>query len=395
VRLAAATRSETQSAEVQGLSSLFVAAALALLQPRSARADSGISYRYEDYRESGGRIDVRTNGTIAEQDVGTDLHIKVGGVIDTIAGATPSGQPAPTGSDQVPLSRITDRRKAWNGEVSYQFPSVNVAAGFSRSLEHDYVSNGWSLNTLTAFNRRNTTLLVGAAGTDDNVEVFFLPEWLRKRSTDGIVGITQLLDPLTSVTVDISATRTTGMLNEPYKLVQRTIQILPGISLPETFAENRPNSRDRETFLALVDRAFPAAHGSIEASYRYYHDTYGIGAHTLEATWFQKVGPRLILEPNARIYRQDAADFYHYNLDSTSIIPTTIPNPLGAHYASDARLSAFNSLGYGLTVVWTASALLQFTVSESGYTQHGTDGVTPQSAYYKASITGLGARISW
>jgi hypothetical protein len=377
------------------LSAAVTSVVLALAQPRPARADGGITTEYQDYRESGGRIDVRTEGTQAAQDIGTDLHIAVGGVIDTIAGATPTGQPAPTGSTQVVLSELHDRRKAWDADFSAQLSRVNVEVGYARSLEHDYVSNGWSVNTLTTFNQKNTTLLAGVAGTDDTVEVYFLPEWLKKRSNEAIVGITQLLDPLTSVTLDLTGTRVTGMLNEPYKVVQKDIQVLPGLYLPETFAEDRPDQRNRGTALLSVDRAVPAAHGSLEASYRYYRDSYGISAHTVGATWFQKLGDTVILEPGIRLYAQTAAGFYYYNLDATAIVPTQIPLPHGPNYSSDARLSALSSVDYGIKATWTATGWLRLTAAIDGYDQHGTDGVTPQSAYYRASVTSLSAGFSW
>ena len=377
------------------LPAALAALALALGHPRAARADDSLTYEYENYQESGGRIDVRTQGAQADKDLGTDLHVEVGGVVDAIAGATPSGQPAPAGSSQVVLSELHDRRKAWNADFADQLPRVNLSVGFARSLEHDYVSNGWSVNTLTTFNQKNTTLLVGAAGTDDNVEVFFLPEWLKKRGDDVIVGLTQLLDPLTSVSLDITQARATGMLNEPYKLVQKDIQVLPGLFLPETFSENRPDGRNRTTALLSVDRAFPNWHGTLEASYRYYHDSYGIGAQTVGISWFQKFGAKFILEPSVRLYEQSAADFYYYDLDATAIVPTRIPVPAGANYSSDARLSAFTSANYGLKAIWTAADWLQLTAALEGYTQHGTDGVTPQSAYYRASITSLSAKLSW
>ena len=38
---------------------------------------------------------------------------------------------------------------------------ANVALGFGNSRESDYVSNGYSINTLTDFNQKNTTLLLG------------------------------------------------------------------------------------------------------------------------------------------------------------------------------------------------------------------------------------------
>ena len=68
---------------------------LTLASPRSARAEDAVRYKYQDYRESGGRIAVRVNGAVVEKDFGPDTHLKLEGVTDGIAGATPNGQPAP------------------------------------------------------------------------------------------------------------------------------------------------------------------------------------------------------------------------------------------------------------------------------------------------------------
>ena len=373
-----------------------MAAALLLAQPRAARAENSLSYEYENYREMGGRISVDTNGALVEQDLGTEMHIKLGGTVDTIAGATPSGEPAPVGSDQVPITPLADRRHEWNGDLSRQFSNVNVDAGFARSVEHDYTSNAWSVKTLTDFNEKNTTLLAGAAGTDDNVEFFFPPGgWRRKLSNDVIVGINQLIDPLTSVSVNLTWNRETGFLNDQYKLVQEDIQILPGVSLPLTFAEDRPNQRNKGTAFASVNRAFPGLHGALEASYRFYNDTYSITASTAEFLWFQYISPQFILRPNLRLYHQTAANFYIYRMDGSRILPTSIPDPLTVHYSSDARLSALDSIDFGLKAIWKMTDWLQLDIALQGYRERGTDGVTPQSSYYRARVETVGTKISW
>src|SRR6185295_18093131 len=87
---------------IRSRAALF-ATLLVWLTPRAARAENSITYKYEGYDESGGRIGVQTRGAYIEQDLGTEMHLKLEGLIDAIAGATPSGQPAPAGSDQVVL----------------------------------------------------------------------------------------------------------------------------------------------------------------------------------------------------------------------------------------------------------------------------------------------------
>ena len=134
----------------------------------------------------------------------------------------------------------------------------------------------------------------------------------------------------------------------------------------------------------------------MEASYRFNHDTFGTNAHTIELRWLQRAGAHFILEPEFRFYDQSAADFYHYRLDLTSIVPIAGP-PLtqGPFYSSDHRLSALRTTTYGLKVVWNPSSQWQLNVALEQYTMRGKDGVTPQSAYTRATIVTGGLKLSW
>ncbi len=366
------------------------------LAPRAARAESSIRYKYQDYQEMGGRVGVQVNSAGIEHDFGTATRLKIEGVLDAIAGATPNGQPAPAGSDQVPLSKLTDRRKAWNASLAHQFTGVNLAVGLANSRESDYVSTGWSLNSLFDFNQKNTTLLAGVAGTDDDIKVFYQTDRAKKRTNDLIVGVTQLLDPRTSVTLNLTWGRQRGYLSDPYKLVQKNTEIIPGVSLPLTFAENRPAERDKWIAFAGFNRAFPESGGAADLSYRLYHDTYDTTSHTLEAAWFQNLGERLILRPGVRFYDQSAAEFYRYRFDGTSIVPVAgPPRPQGPFYSSDYRLSALQSFTYGVKLIWNVTDALQLDAAFERYDMRGTDHVTPQSAYCRANIITVGARFAW
>jgi hypothetical protein len=376
----------------------LVATLLAWLSPRLSRAENSVSYKYEDYRESGDRIAVKTQGVYLEQDLGMDTRVKVQGVLDAIAGATPNGQPAPAGSDQVVLTQMHERRKAWNADVSRQWHRVNFAFGFGNSRESDYVSNGWSFNTVTDFNQKNTQLLAGFAGTDDKIKVLYssIAPRQRKHTNDLILGVSQLLDPQTSVSANITWGRQSGYLADPYKLVEKTIEVFPGLFLPETFGESRPMYREKWVALAAVNHAFPALHAAVDGSYRYYHDTFGTNAHTIDLSWFQHLGESFILRPSFRFYDQNAAWFYHYNLNATSIVPYDgRARPGGPFYSSDYRLSALRTYTYGVKLIWNATSALQFDVALEQYDMRGRDGVTPASAYPSARIVTVGARFGW
>ena len=64
-----------------------------------------------------------------------------------------------------------------------------------------------------------------------------------------------------------------------------------------------------------------------------------------------------------------------------------------AAYSSDYRVSALNSLGYGLKLVFVPNARIQFDAEYLRYEQSGTDGVTPDDAYPAANVFIVGARI--
>ena len=377
---------------------------LVWLAPRVARAESGIRYKYQDYHELGGRIAVEVHSAGIEQDIGTATHVKLEGVIDAIAGATPNGQPVPAGTDAAAwyspggrgVSQLHERRKAWSGVLSHQFSAANVAVGVANSRESDYVSTGWSLNTLFEFNQKNTTVLVGGAGTEDEIRVFYQAPRAKKRTNDLIVGITQLLDPRTSATLNLTWGRQRGYLSDPYKLVQKNTEIISGVFLPLTFAENRPAERDKWIALAALNRSFPEARGAIDLSYRLYRDTFDTTSHTIDFAWFQNIGERVIVRPGVRFYDQSAAEFYYYRLDGTSVTPVgNAPRPNGPFYSSDYRLSEMQTFTYGVKVIWNATDALQLDAAFERYDMRGTDRVTPQSAYARANIMTLGARFSW
>ena len=363
----------------------------------SARADGSITYKYENYEETGGRVIVQTQGVDMEQDLPDAFKFTASLVNDAISGASPTGAPAAPGSDQVPTSGLADHRKAWDLGLSRPFGPTSLAVGVAESREHDYVSRGWSVNTLTDFNQKNTTLIAGIAGHADQVETFYDPQaaYRPKHALSAILGVTQLLDKWTSVTLDLSWSHETGFLNDQYKEVLKSIEIFPGVFLPLGFPENRPGVRDSGTAYALADRAFPALHGALELSYRFYADTYAVTANTAEARWLQKIGDHLTVGPEIRAYEQQAARFYYYNLDDTAIVPTRVPEPNGVNYSSDYRLSALETTTWGIRVSWKPADRLEFTAAYDRYRMHGRDGVTPQSAYPVANILTGGAKISW
>jgi hypothetical protein len=360
---------------------------------RSARAEDSLTYKFQSWQEDNGRVKVDAHYAQAETTLSTDTRLKLVGLIDTISGATPSGQPAPNGSDQVPLSNLTDRREAVQFEVSQPIGRMTLSGGYSKSSESDYVSHAWSLNTLTDFNQKNTTLLVGYGRADDEIIVSFLPQAYTKSTDDFIVGVTQLLSPTTVLTANLTYGQADGYLSDPYKIIEQTTEILPGISLDLTFPENRPTSKKKWIAYFGLNRSYAAIDGALESSYRFLDDNWGTTSHTVELAWFQRFGGKFIVRPAVRFYQQSASDIYHVDLNGSSITATNDPTGMAPYYSSDYRLSALRTWMVGIKAVWEIKPWCSVDATVERYIMQGRDHVTSASAYADANVFTIGFRL--
>jgi hypothetical protein len=377
---------------------LVAAALLEMLWPRASHADGEANYKFESWQEAAGRIHVDSQAGEVEQGLSNDIRLKLTGVIDTISGATPTGQltldPA-TGT--IPMTQMTDQRKAWTLDATKPFGSTTVDVGYANSRESDYVSNGYSLNTQTTFNQKNTTLLLGVAGTDDKVKVFYQTPWAKKQGRQAIIGVTQLIDPDTTLTLNFSLDHASGYLSDPYKLIEEHVDVGEGLSLLSTFGENRPAHRNADIFFASVNHNVRAADAAVQVDYRFYHDTFGVNAHTLTIQWLQKLfGDRVVVTPSLRVYQQTAAFFYKTTLDGTGITPGTTPNPDGPFFSADYRLSKMRTIDAGLKVVFRIIPdRLSIDAAYDRYEMKGRDQITPSAEYTNANVYSIGARFDW
>ena len=64
---------------------LLLAATLTLLSPRVARAEDSVTFKAQSWQEDGKRIRVDSQYALVETDITADAHLKVMGLIDSIA----------------------------------------------------------------------------------------------------------------------------------------------------------------------------------------------------------------------------------------------------------------------------------------------------------------------
>lgn len=370
-----------------------LAVALWLSLPREAVAEASLNYKFQHYQETDGRIGVIAHYASAHVDMATETKLSVVGLVDVISGATPTGVTPPDGSDQVPLANMDDKRYAGVVDITHKMGDNQGRLEYAHSYESDYVSNGISAGWIRDFNKRNTSLRLSFAYNDDKIQPAFFDEARGKITRDFLVGLTQVLGPRTTITANLAFGTASGFLSDPYKLVSKSIEIVPGFPLKLTFPENRPNRREKVVGFVETTHLFENVRGTAQTSLRYYTDDHGIDSGTLELAWFQRFRENWIIRPSFRFYRQSAADYYIFDLDQTSIIPVSEPDGSPPHYSSDYRISEFDATTLGLKIIYKQAGQWAVDATYERYQMRGRDGVTPASAFPTANIFTLGARI--
>jgi hypothetical protein len=392
--------------ERNGRLALVLSLGLSLARMRSTQAQDHADYRFEDYFEDAGRIGVQTHSWLFDKQLEPWLSLKGSAVYDAISGATPTGAPPPsqvnffgleTGplSTKVPTVHMEDQRWAGALDPEFTFGRHHITPEFSYSSEHDYESYGGALNYAIDLNQKNTTLAFGWAHDWDHIlpnAATYITKIQRKDSDDFLVSVSQLLGPKTVFGAAFTFRNAQGYLDDPYRGVLFGDYPQGDPNTLNLFPESRPSHRESYIGYLSLTQFITPAHASIELAYRYYRDSFGIDANTVDLAWYQKIGQRVLVSPQFRYYRQSAASFYATQFPGDPTNPFD-PNPLPTYYSSDYRLSSMETFTYGISLSAHVLDWLSLDLAYKRYEMYGLDSITSPSAYPKAHIVTLGARF--
>lgn len=347
-----------------GLLGALPAAPVAAQESPKWEVDTSLLY----YGESDDRVQDGSLMMSIRRALDEDRSLNLTMTVDTLTGATPNGA-VPSNSVQTftgasggeayrvragetPLDpTFLDTRYAlainWQQALG---DSSRWNIGFSGSDEYDYLHLGVNTRLEFDFNRRNTTVFVGAAyGRDEVSPVGGTPIGLTampapsdddddddddegeggggetKDVYDALIGVTQVLSRRALVEVAFSYGKSDGYLNDPYKLLSVVDPVTgrpvpgpePGINL--YLYEQRPDTRAKTS--AFVEWRYAFDRDSVALNYRFMDDDWGIQSHTVEARYRWNISDNSYLEPHLRYYQQDAADFYHTVLFAGDAVP--------------------------------------------------------------------------
>lgn len=324
--------------------------------------------QYEDSQPGLKRIKVSAPSLYVLAPLSSKWALESSLVSDSVSGATPRYHSAISGA----TPRMEDERHAGDVKITRYQDRATYSLGVSKSKEHDYDSTAVSFDASFSSEDNNRSWNIGIGHANDKISSSnddALHE--RKRTTEFMVGVTQAVSSNDLVQLNFTLNQGRGYYSDPYKE--------PDI---------RPRKRDQSILLARWNHHFEGIGATLRSSYRYYHDTFGINAHTLGAEWVHPVGGRFTLTPSLRFYSQSAARFYYdpvYDPDVGAPYPPGYFTNPPEFISPDQRLSAFGGITVGLkaavrlTPDWSADVKLERYEQRSDWRigGQGSPGIDP------------------
>lgn len=279
--------------------------------------------------------------------------------------------------------RFHDQRVALLG--SHERPlgegqRISFAANVSN--EHDFTSFSLSSNFSQDFNQKNSTVSFGLSFESDRIrpEGGVLAELkpafgasMRVNGSDTrnvvdlLAGFTQVMSRSWLVQTSYNFGRGSGYHSDPYKVLSVIDGSTGLITGDEYVVEARPRSRTRHSI--NVQSKWHLTQDVVEASYRYYRDDWGLRAHTLDARYRFELAGGMYLEPHARYYRQNAADFYRTWLTEGSDYSSVGSQSALPYASADTRLAEFTANTIGLKFAMPLSKGQELSLRVESYRQ--------------------------
>ncbi len=239
-------------------------------------------------------------------------------------------------------SKYRETRDEIDLGLDYVVRDTLIKLSTSRSKEPDYLADTFSLDLSQDVFGGMTTIALGFSRGADKVGQHGVDGWIDSaRHWQYRLGATQILTPRWTASANLEAVDDDGYLGSPYRLAR----------VFDTFVHERdPRTRESKA-LKLSTTGDITGEGatnrsSVRAEYRYFWDTWGVRAHTLELGYNRYFGPNLIGETFLRYYRQEHAIFYSDNFNAETL-----------YVNRNRQLSTFHDVGLGATLTYTLKSV--------------------------------------
>jgi hypothetical protein len=321
------------------LAALCLAAAPAVADVLPPDRADVLYHRYE-----GGGITVQGPSILVQKKIGDHFSIGANYYQDMISSA----------SIDVLLSASPYRESRTQKSVSaeYLHDKTTYSAGFINSVEPDYKANTSYYSVSQAMFGDLTTITMSYRRGWDRIfrdikenGVIVNDPTFHQRADHRVYGLslTQILTRNMIGTLDYELSTDQGYLASPYRQIRYAD---PNNPVGYTLANQLyPGTRTSDAFSAELKYYVPYR-AAITAKYRFFTDSWGIVAHTLQLDYIQPIKNRWTLDGNVRYYRQGAASFY------SDLFPYA---NYSNYMARDRELAAFHSITLGIEASYSFS----------------------------------------
>lgn len=235
-------------------------------------------------------------------------------------------------------SKYKEQRNQYSLGFDYLRGKTTYSLGYTGSSENDYKASNFSFGLSQDLFGDLTTLSMGFSKGSDTVSKkndrsfeADIDRWSYR------VGLSQILTKRLLVGANLEVITDEGYLNNPYRSFRYLDPEDPTHSSYRLATEIYPRTRTSNA-ISLNARYFLPYRAAIHGSYRFFTDTWGIGANTFEIGYVHplKATP-WTFEASVRYYRQSHADFYSDLFETRDF-----QNFMGR----DKELSTFNSKSF-------------------------------------------------
>jgi hypothetical protein len=277
--------------------SLMCAAGAAVLP--DDRADAFLS----SYR--GGGMDITGESVLVRKKFSENFAVEGNYFVDKVSGASIDVLST--------ASVIKDTRKQKSLSLDYIHDKTQYNLSYTNSTERDYISNTTHFSLSQDMFGDLTTVSLGFTDSHDkigenngsaNVPVV---SWLghsTSRSYEG--GLSQIITKNLIAGTTLEVITDQGLLSNPYRSIRYKDAVPLGYSLGSQVYPNTHTSTAVETRA----KYFLPYRAALSLSYRYFGDTWGIRANTIELDYTHPIANKFIFEGRLRHYSQNSATFY-------------------------------------------------------------------------------------
>jgi hypothetical protein len=282
------------------------------------------------HRYDGGGVTIDGPSALVRKSIGEKVSVSANWYMDFVSSASIDVETS--------ASPYEEERTQYSLGVDILNGKSTYSLGYINSSESDYEADTYYAGVSQSMFGDLTTISFGYKRGDNlikrNVAGVSDPNFLEEMLSQSYsVGISQIIARNLILSFNYETISDEGFLRSPY----RSVRFLTSPTTQALESEVYPNTRTSNAG-SIRGKYFLPYRAALDASYRFYTDTWGVTGQTAELGYTHPKGP-WIFEAKVRYYTQEKADFYQ----------DLFPRRNFANFiARDKELSTFDSINLGI-----------------------------------------------